>query len=200
MYIGEWKLLRGRKVKHGQGKITFPGVTSGQTQYGQEEYEGVWEEDKMHGQGRYTFTSGAEYNGQWVEGRMMGVGKMVYADGTSYEGTWVNNLMHGEGIYVDADGVQWTGIFVNGTFESKIQKKLKADKELLDRIEDYKGKANTFVSAFLEVFARSDKKTYKDNLIGFFATAENCIDYVQEPYTKYEERPPDKWNEIFKSI
>ena len=50
MYIGEWKLsTTGRKMKHGQGKITFPGVTSGQTAYGQEEYEGMWEEDKMHG-------------------------------------------------------------------------------------------------------------------------------------------------------
>ena len=50
MYIGEWKLsATGRKMKHGQGKITFPGVTSGQTAYGQEEYEGMWEEDKMHG-------------------------------------------------------------------------------------------------------------------------------------------------------
>ena len=131
---------------------------------------------------------------------MQGFGKMIYADGTSYEGSWTNNQMHGEGDYVDADGVQWTGIFVNGSFESKIQKKLKADKELLDRVEEYKTKAGTFFTAFIEVFAKSDKKTYKDNLSGFFATAETCIDYVHEPYTKYEERIPDKWNEIFKAI
>ena len=29
MYIGEWKISRGRKVKNGQGKITFPGAASG---------------------------------------------------------------------------------------------------------------------------------------------------------------------------
>lgn len=29
MYIGEWKITRGRKVKNGQGKITFPGAASG---------------------------------------------------------------------------------------------------------------------------------------------------------------------------
>ena len=131
---------------------------------------------------------------------MHGFGKMVYADGTSYEGTWSSNVMHGEGTYVDADGVSWTGIFVNGSFESKIQKKLKADKELLDRVEEYKTKASTFVASFLEVFAKSDKKTFKDNLTGFFATAETCIDFVTEPYTKYEERPPDKWNDIFKAV
>ena len=71
---------------------------------------------------------------------------------------------------------------------------------MLDRVEEYKTKAQGFYAAFLEVFAKSDKKSYKDNLAGFFATAETCIDYVQEPYTKYEERLPDKWNEIFKAI
>ena len=94
----------------------------------------MWDNDKMHGQGRYSFTSGAEYVGQWCEGRMHGEGKMTYADGTSFEGSWCQNLMHGEGEYVDAEGVTWSGIFVNGSFESKIQKKLKADKELLDRV------------------------------------------------------------------
>lgn len=106
-----------------------------------EEYEGEWANDKMHGQGRYHFTSGAEYKGQWHEGVIHGVGKMVYADGTSYEGQWERNLMCGEGTYIDIDGVKWTGIFVNGTFESKIQKKLIAEKELQDRINSYKTKA-----------------------------------------------------------
>ena len=59
---------------------------------------------------------------------MQGQGKMVYADGTSYEGQWSGNQMHGEGVYVDADATPWEGIFVNGSYESKIQKKLKAEK------------------------------------------------------------------------
>ena len=57
-----------------------------------------------------------------------------------------------------------------------------------------------FFTVFCEVFGKSDKKTYKDNLTGFFATADTCIDYIEEPYTKYEERLPDKWNEIFKAM
>ena len=96
--------------------------------------------------------------------------------------------------------MSWSGIFVGGSFESKIQKKLRADKELLDRIVLYKKKSSTFFSAFVEVFSKSDKKTYKDNLAHFFATADQCLDFVAEPYTKYEERLPDKWNEIFKAI
>lgn len=197
-YTGEWKLFKGKKVKHGKGKITFPGAP-GQT-YGVEEYEGEWKEDKMDGEGRYTFTSGAEYVGSWKEGKMNGTGKMVFADGTSYDGIWTNNLMHGEGTYVDTDGVEWSGIFVNGSFESKIQKKLRYDKELQDRIQAYEKKAMSFFEGFAEAFAKSDKKTYKDNLSPFFVTAETCIDYVAEPYTKYEERLPDRWNEIFKTM
>jgi len=198
LYVGNWKLLDGRKVKHGHGKITFPGVSP--QQIGAEEYEGDWAEDKMHGFGRYTYTSGAVYTGQWVEGHMQGRGKMIYADGTSYEGEWSDNQMHGEGIYVDADNVKWQGIFVNGSFESKIQKKLKAEKELLDKINLYKEKALSYFTAWTETFARSDKKTFKENLMPFFATAETCIDYLAEPYVKYEERAPDKWNDLFKTV
>jgi hypothetical protein len=65
---------------------------------------------------------------------MHGTGKMVYADGTSYEGEWCQNQMHGEGIYTDSDSTVWEGIFVNGSYQSKIQKKLKAEKMQQDRI------------------------------------------------------------------
>jgi hypothetical protein len=50
------------------------------------------------------------------------------------------------------------------------------------------------------VFAKSDKKTFKDNLAPFFATSDQCVELVAEPYPKYEERAPDKWNELFKSV
>jgi len=114
--------------------MTTPGITSGDRQFGQEEYEGDWHEDRMHGYGKYQYPSGAVYTGQWTAGSMHGTGKMVYADGTSYEGEWCNNQMHGEGCYVDSDQTNWEGIFVNGSYESKIQKKLKAEKQQQDRI------------------------------------------------------------------
>jgi hypothetical protein len=105
LYIGEWALNeQGQKVKHGQGKIIFPGSVNAQgNQVGGEEYEGSWENDKMHGEGCYKFTSGNVYTGQWTEGMMNGFGKMVYADGSVYEGDWKNNLMHGNAVYVDRD-------------------------------------------------------------------------------------------------
>lgn len=48
-YVGNWKLIKGIKLKHGHGKFT----SSGYSGRGQEEYEGDWSEDKMQGHGRY---------------------------------------------------------------------------------------------------------------------------------------------------
>lgn len=32
-----------------------------------------------------------------------------------------------------------------------------------------------------------------------FATADTCIDFVAEPYLKFEERAPEKWAELVKT-
>ena len=52
----------------------------------------------------------------------------------------------------------------------------------------------------MEAFAKSDKKTFKDNLGPFFAQPDTCSDLVSEPYAKFEERAPDKWNELIKQV
>lgn len=64
----------------------------------------------------------------------------------------------------------------------------------------YEEKAKEFFVRFGEMFAKSDKKTFKENLHPFFATAEHCGEYVSEPYPKFEEKLPDKWNEWFKTL
>lgn len=61
-------------------------------------------------------------------------------------------------------------------------------------------KAKQFFVNFAEAFGKSDKKTFKDNLGPYFATAEHCSELVAEPYAKYEERAPDKWNDLIKSV
>lgn len=66
VYEGDWRQEKGRKFKHGKGKIRFPGAQG--LDSGHEEYEGDWVNDKMHGKGRYLFTSGAVYEGEWWEG------------------------------------------------------------------------------------------------------------------------------------
>jgi hypothetical protein len=131
---------------------------------------------------------------------MHGHGSMVYADGTMYEGSWANNVMHGDGLYTDPDEVKWEGIFVNGCFESKIQKKLQMEKLIKDKLKAYEEKAKEFFIRFHESFAKSDKKTFKENLLPFFAHPDHCKELVLEPYPKFEEKLPDKWNEWMKTL
>lgn len=52
-----------------------------------------------------------------------------------------------------------------------------------------------FFVKFSEVFAKSDKKTYKDNLIQFFPATDDVKLYVKDITVKFEDRAPDKWNE-----
>jgi hypothetical protein len=192
----------GKKVKHGQGKIIFPGINNAHgNQVGDEEYDGQWNDDQMHGYGTYRFTSGNVYTGNWENGLMNGNGKMEYCDGSVYDGEWTNNLMNGEGIYVDRDRIKWTGIFVNGQFDSKIQKKLKTEKVVKDKIATFEKASRVFFSQFSEAFSKSDKKTFKDNLMQFFGTNEVCNDFVNlDVFPKYEDRAPDKWNEALKNV
>ena len=192
-------MFNGNKLKHGHGKVQFKSSATNGSFQG-ETYEGDWVEDKMHGHGRYQFTSGAVYTGEWVKNKMDGKGSLINPDGTSYEGEWSNGLMHGEGSYVDDQRCRWEGIFMNGSYDSKVQKKIKEEKIIQDKIRDYQNNAKSFFTSFSETFARSDKKTFKDNLAVFFASVEHCAEFVAEPYAKYEERAPDKWNEAIKAL
>ena len=90
LYVGEWRLTdEGKKVKHGKGKIHFPGATDSLGRMiGGEEYDGEGIDDMMHGQGVYKFTGGNQYTGEWKNGMMNGHGEMIYADGSSYKGNW----------------------------------------------------------------------------------------------------------------
>jgi len=109
--------------------------------------------------------------------------------------------MHGEGIYLDSDGITWSGIFVEGQYDSKIQKKLLAEKILKDKVKACEQKSLSFFTQFTETFASSDKKTFKDNLTPFFGNTETCVDFLNlEVFPKFEERPPDKWNEVIKAV
>lgn len=137
LYQGNWKLHNGAKVKHGHGKITFSHDPL-------EEYEGDWEDDLMQGYGVYHYTSGAVYSGQWHKGKQHGQGKLQFADGSSYEGAWFDNLMHGEGVYTDSEQVRWPGIYVKGGFESKMQKKLQAERIIKEKRRLYEEKAREF--------------------------------------------------------
>lgn len=75
-----------------------------------------------------------------------------------------------------------------------------AEKEQQDRINAYKGKAMIFFKNFGDAFAKSDKKTFKANLDPLFATNDTCGEYVKDTFAKYEDKPPDKWNEFINAM
>mmetsp|Transcript_11635 Transcript_11635/g.35978 ORF Transcript_11635/g.35978 Transcript_11635/m.35978 type:complete len:170 (-) Transcript_11635:1556-2065(-) len=92
------------KLRHGKGTLTT----------GEYSYTGDFERDVIHGEGTFTFASGASYNGSWTNGVYDGAGTYTWSDGTRYEGAWSKGKMHGEGTYTDKAGHQWTGTYYNG--------------------------------------------------------------------------------------
>jgi len=67
-------------------------------------------------------------------------------------------------------------------------------------MKEYKSKAARFFTMFAEQFAKSDKKTFAANLTPMFANDETCGEFVGGPYSKFDERAPDKWNELVKAV
>ena len=74
-------------MRHGKGTYSERGNT----------YTGEWEDDKMHGKGKFTYASKAEYDGDWVANQYQGTGKYTWPDGSSYEVSLVFGLGDIEG-------------------------------------------------------------------------------------------------------
>ena len=70
--------------------------------------------------------------------------------------------MNGTGVYTDPQGVEWEGIFINGTYDSTIQKKLKAEHEEKLKIEELKMIGLEQLAEFKKVFSL-EKKFWKEN-------------------------------------
>ena len=76
--------------------------------------DGLWEADKMHGQGKYTFVSGDVYEGQWEADTKHGQGKYTAASGEVYEGQWKAGKKHGQGKNTSASGNVYEGRYEAG--------------------------------------------------------------------------------------
>ena len=74
-----------------------------------------------------------------------------------------------------------------------MQKQLKMEKLLKKKENEITTSAISYFEKFLQAFSISEKKTFKENLLPFFATQEEIKLYVKEPYPKYEEKKPDEW-------
>ena len=53
-----------------------------------DKYVGKFENDKLHGQGTYTHSSGHKYVGKFKDGFKHGRGTMTFPDGTVKKGKW----------------------------------------------------------------------------------------------------------------
>ena len=53
----------------------------------------------MHGEGVYSFSSGAEYNGAFAKNKFEGFGTYRWKDGCTYTGEWKDNKMHGKSTF-----------------------------------------------------------------------------------------------------
>lgn len=73
----------------------------------------------MHGDGEYTYKSGAVYRGQFAKGKIHGKGTVRYPDGAYYVGGWMNNKKHGEGRLVRPSGKTEAGFWVDGRMQQK---------------------------------------------------------------------------------
>ncbi len=82
-------------------------------------YLGNIADDKKHGYGTYTSTSGS-YMGEWQNDMKHGKGTFCYKNGDKYEGHYKNNMKHGQGKLTAANGeVLWEGKYVNNKKQQK---------------------------------------------------------------------------------
>lgn len=100
---GEWK---DSTFLSGEGQRTY---TSGNPRV----YYGELWKNKLHGQGKITWTSGNTYEGQFENGHRT-EGKMVYSDGRVYDGHWSKGKRNGAGVMTRRNGDIYNGQWVEG--------------------------------------------------------------------------------------
>lgn len=62
-------------------------------------YDGLWLDDKPHGEGRMIYANGDVYEGMWFMGKRSGYGVLTKRNGDHFEGHWVNDMREGQGSY-----------------------------------------------------------------------------------------------------
>lgn len=60
-------------------------MIAGKLSCGSYSYVGDWVDDEMHGQGKFTFASGATYHGCFEHNKFHGQGTYTFPDGKQYQ-------------------------------------------------------------------------------------------------------------------
>jgi hypothetical protein len=77
-------------------------------------------ENKAHGRGKYTYTTGAVYIGEWSHGARHGYGKYTFPSGYTHEGLYENDHTVGHGACSWRSGESYTGEFLKGLISTGV--------------------------------------------------------------------------------
>lgn len=192
VYNGEWRMIDGKRIKHGYGKLSHARIVAKQAI--RDEYVGNWNMDMMDGYGKYSYASGAIYKGEWKNNKQSGKGFYFFSDGSFYEGEWVDHKMQGRGLYVDVIGRRWEGEFVNGSFRADEQKSLQLKRIKDDKVEAVKEKVAKFMAFFIDNFAL-DKKKMLENSKTIFIDKNNpdVSRFFSGASIKFGDKKSDVW-------
>lgn len=99
-------------MRHGTGKMIFD-----QSHY-LKDYEGEWQDDKMHGKGTANVKNGDKYIGEYKNDMRNGHGRYIWSESNpgvyrEYIGDWVDNIRHGFGTYEFKYGEKYQGQFID---------------------------------------------------------------------------------------
>lgn len=85
-------------------------------------YEGNWLNNKMNGEGIFSWPDGRCYKGNYLNNYKDGFGEFIWPDGKIYKGMWAKGLQNGKGQLYNKDYDIWiTGIWKDGI---RIKKKM----------------------------------------------------------------------------
>ena len=106
------------RVKQGEGTYIWmgPGAGDDETPVEIARYTGNYKDGMRHGVGRFVYPNGDIYEGEFFENKMHGEGSYTYKkSGDIYSGSWVNDKKNGRGVYeFGADKSILQGEWVDG--------------------------------------------------------------------------------------
>mmetsp|Transcript_5875 Transcript_5875/g.9678 ORF Transcript_5875/g.9678 Transcript_5875/m.9678 type:complete len:232 (+) Transcript_5875:51-746(+) len=106
------------RIKQGYGVYVWmaPGGEEDDSLQEKARYEGDYKDGLKHGVGKMVYPNGDVYEGEWFENKMQGEGTYTYKKTTDiYSGAWVGNKKHGQGTYeFGVDSSVMTGEWVEG--------------------------------------------------------------------------------------
>lgn len=99
--------------RHGKGMMVYK--SSGDT------YVGDFYEDKIAGNGTFTYRDGDIYTGSFADNKYHGSGKVTFADGSTYEGHFENGVKNGFGVYTWAAALDGSFSWYEGYFADDVK-------------------------------------------------------------------------------